>query len=227
MSTTQKIFRHQIWHLFSLVIFIISIKLYVSNRPEIIDGAFWGLSTSSWFCLAIVIPIIHQIYVWLVWRLELYQKLFTKHYGLIIAFKFYAIGFSLLFISRLITIIILAYSNKETLHINPMLSYALALVITPPVIYLFYSVKKYFTIERAYGIDHFDENYNEPYVKKGIFKYTDNGMYIFGLMILYLPGLLFLSEAALLVALFNHVYIWVHYFFTEKPDMVAIYGNAP
>ncbi len=227
MSTTQKIFRHQIWHLFSLVILIISIKLYVLNSPEILDGAFWGLSASSWFWLAIAIPIIHQIYVWLVWRLELYQKLFTKRYGLIIAFKFYAIGFSLLFISRLITIIILAYSNKDTLHINPMLSYALALVITPPVIYLFYSVKKYFTIERAYGIDHFDENYNEPYVKKGIFKYTDNGMYVFGLMILYLPGLLFLSEAALLVALFNHVYIWAHYFFTEKPDMVAIYGNTP
>ena len=227
MSTTQKIFRHQIWHLFSLVILIISIKLYVSNSPEILDGAFWGLSTSSWFWLAIAIPIIHQIYVWLVWRIELYQKLFTKRYGLIVAFKFYAIGFSLLFISRLITIIILAYSNKDTLHINPMLSYALALVIAPPVIYLFYSVKKYFTIERAYGIDHFDENYNEPYVKKGIFKYTDNGMYVFGLMILYLPGLLFLSEAALLVALFNHVYIWVHYFFTEKPDMVAIYGNTP
>ena len=227
MSTTQKIFRHQIWHLFSLVILIISIKLYVSYSPEILDGVFWGLSTSSWFWLAIVIPIIHQIYVWLVWRLELYQKLFTKRYGLIIAFKFYAIGFSLLFISRLITIIILAYSNKDTLHINPMLSYALALVITPPVMYLFYSVKKYFTIERAYGIDHFDKNYNEPYVKKGIFKYTDNGMYVFGLMILYLPGLLLLSEAALLVALFNHVYIWVHYFFTEKPDMVAIYGNGP
>jgi len=125
------------------------------------------------------------------------------------------------------TIIILALSSRNTLHLNPIIAYVFAVLITPLVIYLFYSVKKYFTIERAYGIDHFDKNYNEPYVKKGIFKYTDNGMYIFGLMILYLPGLLFLSKAALLAALFNHVYIWVHYYFTERPDMVVIYGNAP
>jgi hypothetical protein len=227
MNTSHKIFEHQIWHFFSLIILIFSIKLYISSGPEILDGSFWGLRTNSWFWLAITIPITHQIYVWLVWRLELYQKTFTKSYGLSLAFKIYAIGFSLLFVSRLITIMILAYSNKDTLHINPMLSYALALVITPPVIYLFYSVKKFFSFERAYGIDHFDKNYNEPYVKKGIFKYTDNGMYVFGLMILYLPGLLFLSKAALLAALFNHVYIWVHYYFTERPDMVVIYGNAP
>ncbi len=226
MSTVQKIFKYQIWHLFSLVILIMSLKLYVSNRPEVLEGTF-RLSTRAWFWLAIAIPVIHQAYAWLVWRLELYQKLFTKRYGTITAFKFYAIGFSLLFISRLGSITILAYSNKGTLNIDPMLSYILVLIITPPIIYLFYSVLKYFTIKRAYGIDHFVKNYNEPYVKKGIFKYTNNGMYIFGLMILYLPGLLFLSEAAILVALFNHLYIWAHYFFTEKPDMIAIYGNAP
>ena len=64
-------------------------------------------------------------------------------------------------------------------------------------------------------------------MKKGIFKYTDNGMYVFGLMILYLPGLLLLSKAAILAALFNHVYIWVHYYFTERPDMQEIYGDTP
>lgn len=177
--------------------------------------------------MAIAIPVIHQVYVWLIWRLELYQSTFTKRYGLKRSFSIYSTGFSILFVSRLITIIILAYSNKDTLHINPVLTYALTLLITTLVVYLFYSVKKYFTIERAYGIDHFDKHYSEPYVKKGIFKYTDNGMYVFGLMILYLPGLLLLSEAALLAALFNHVYIWVHYYFTERPDMLEIYGDPP
>ena len=88
-------------------------------------------------------------------------------------------------------------------------------------------MKKYFTLERAYGIDHFDKNYNEPYVKGGIFKYTNNGMYIFGLMALYLPGLILLSNTALIVALFQHTYIWVHYYFTERPDMKKIYGKMP
>ena len=192
-----------------------------------LDGSFWSIGTSSWFWLAIAIPIIHQIYVWLIWRFELYFRVFSNKLGVKRAFNIYAVGFSFLFISRLITIIFLAISSKNTLQLNPVFAYVFAALITPLVIFLFYSVKKYFTIERAYGIDHFDKNYNEPYVKKGIFKYTDNGMYVFGLMVLYLPGLLLLSEAALLVALFNHVYIWVHYYFTERPDMAAIYGNVP
>jgi hypothetical protein len=227
MNKHRKIFEYQIWHLILLVAMIFAINLYVTSSSEMLSGSLWGINTETWFWLAIAIPVIHQVYVWLIWRFEFYQRTFTKRYGVKRSFNTYALGFSVLFISRLIAIIILAYSNKNTLHINPVLSYALAALITPLVIYLFYSVKKYFTIERAYGIDHFDKNYSEPYVKRGIFKYTDNGMYVFGLMILYLPGLLLLSEAAILVAVFNHVYIWVHYFFTERPDMLEIYGKAP
>ena len=36
----------------------------------------------------------------------------------------------------------------------------------------------------------------------------------------------FASVAALAVALFNHLYIWVHYFATERPDMQRIYRNV-
>jgi len=28
------------------------------------------------------------------------------------------------------------------------------------------------------------------------------------------------------VALFSHLYIWVHYYFTERPDMKIIYRDA-
>lgn len=227
MTALQKIFKHQIWHLFSLIFLIFAVKLCLSSQPSILDGHLWGVSTSSWFWLAMATPVIHQIYVWLVWRLELHLRVFSNKLGTKQAFNIYALGFSFLFLSRLVTIIILAISSKNTLHLNPVVAYVFVALITPLVIYLFYSVKKYFTIERAYGIDHFDKNYNEPYVKKGIFKYSNNGMYVFGLLVLYLPGLLFFSEAALLVALFNQVYIWVHYYSTERPDMVVIYGKAP
>lgn len=223
----RKIFKYQIWHMASLIVMIIAINVYVTNCPEVLSGTLWDINTKTWFWIAVVIPIIHQVYVWLIWRLELYQRTFTKRYGLKRSFNLYASGFSILFVGRLIAIISLAYSNKETLPINPILTYALAALITPLAIYLFYSVIKYFTIERAYGMDHFDKNYSEPYEKRGIFKYTDNGMYVFGLMAFYLPGLLLQSEAAILVALFNHVYIWVHYYFTERPDMLEIYGKAP
>jgi hypothetical protein len=58
-----------------------------------------------------------------------------------------------------------------------------------------------------------------------MFKYSSNAMYTFGFLILWVPGLLLLSKAAILAGLFNHVYIWVHYFFTEAPDMKVIYGT--
>jgi hypothetical protein len=50
-------------------------------------------------------------------------------------------------------------------------------------------------------------------------------MYTFAFLLLWLPGCYFRSTAALCVALFSHLYIWVHYFCTEKPDMVRIYGR--
>jgi len=127
----------------------------------------------------------------------------------------------------LIFIIFLAYANRGTLKVEPFWVYFLVAFIMPIVAYLFYSVKRYFTFARAYGIDHFDKNYNVPYVKQGVFRFTNNGMYVFGLLILYIPALLLISKVALVVALFNHLYIWVHYYATEKPDMKQIYGSTP
>ncbi len=222
----KKLFRYQFWQLLSAIVLIAAIKIFIDRNQDIMDGSLWGLTTHAWFWVAIGVPIVHQVYVWIVWRLELYYRTFSSRFGVSKAFKLYTVGFSLLFVSRLITIIILALSNPGSWSIEPLIAYIIAALITPLVVYLFYSVKKYFTVERAYGIDHFDKDFNEPFVKKGIFRYTDNGMYVFGLMILYLPGLLLLSKAALIVAAFNHIYIWAHYYCTERPDMEVIYGKT-
>jgi hypothetical protein len=223
----KEIFRYQLWHFLFAVLSLVAVYTFTTFHDNTMDGILWGVDTQTWLWVAMVVPILHQTYVWIVWRLELYRNTFTSRYGVSRAFRLYAAGFSVLFVSRLISIILLAISDQNSLSLYPLLSYAIAAAITPIVVYLFYSVKKYFTIERAYGIDHFDKSYNEPYVKDGIFRYANNGMYLFGLMILYLPGLLLLSRWALVVALFNHVYIWAHYYCTERPDMKAIYGNMP
>ena len=140
-------------------------------------------------------------------------------------FKLYKVGFTVLILSRLITISLLAVSGSNTLDLNSIYGYLMAGIIAIPAIYLFYSVKKYFGFDKAFGLDHFkpEEMKNEPFVREGIFKYTSNGMYIYGFLLLWIPGLLLLSKAALLAALFNHLYIWVHYFFTELPDIKVIY----
>ncbi|MGB2783501.1 MAG: methyltransferase [Atribacterota bacterium] len=223
----KKIFGYQIWHLVSVIILIAVTQKFISISYDTTNGELWGISTTAWFRIAIAIPIFHQVYVWIIWRLELYNSTFTSRYGVQRAFKIYSAGFSLLFVCRMISIIILAMSNQGSLSVNPLYTYLIAALITPVIIYLFYSVIRYFTFERAFGIDHFDKNYNQPYVKEGIFRYTDNGMYVYGILVLYLPGLLLLSKTALIVALFNHLYIWVHYYCTERPDMKVIYGKTP
>ena len=130
------------------------------------------------------------------------------------------------FASRLIFIILLSLSNRDSIALSPGFSYALSIVFTLLSGYLFYSVRTYFGFKRAFGIDHFDDSYRHlPFVREGIFKYTSNAMYTFGFLILWVPGLVFYSKAALLAAGFNHIYIWVHYYTTELPDIRYIYGS--
>jgi protein-S-isoprenylcysteine O-methyltransferase Ste14 len=130
-------------------------------------------------------------------------------------------------ISRLILITFLAISNRNSFSANPILFWGLSILFWLVGLYVFYSILRYFTLRRAMGVDHFDPSYRGAgLVRKGIFRYTSNAMYTFGLLFLWIPGLLFSSKAALAVALFSHVYVWVHYYCTEKPDMKRIYGAS-
>lgn len=220
----MKIFKYQQWHIFILLVLLFFLYFSIETDTTFLNGGLWGISTLSWCILAILSPIFHQWYVLVCWRLELHYKSISKLFGKN-GFKLYKIGFGILILSRLVTIILLAISSSKTININPTFSYVLSVILIIPAIYLFYSVAKYFTMDRAFGIDHFnpEEEKKEPFVNQGIFKYTSNGMYIFGFLILWIPGLLFQSKAALLIAFFNHIYIWVHYYFTELPDIRIIY----
>ncbi len=95
-----------------------------------------------------------------------------------------------------------------------------------PAIYTLYSVVRYFGITRACGIDHFDPSYPDlPMVRDGIFRFTSNAMYTFAFLLLWAIAVAAASWATLVVAMFSHAYIWVHYFCTERPDMRLIYGH--
>ena len=63
-----------------------------------------------------------------------------------------------------------------------------------------------------------------PLVNQGIFRFTSNGMYVYAFMLFWAIAIGFNSSAALAVAAFSHLYIWVHFFATEKPDMDYLYG---
>ena len=102
----------------------------------------------------------------------------------------------------------------------------MTLILLLPGLYAMYSVREYFGMSRAAGGDHFDVRYRAmPLVKDGIFRYTDDGMYIYAFLLFWAIAVGFNSTAALVVAAFSHAYIWVHFFATEKPDMDYLYAN--
>ncbi|MCB0182281.1 MAG: hypothetical protein KDI62_28920 [Anaerolineae bacterium] len=189
-------------------------------------GMLWGVGTPVWYWLAVGLAVGHQVYVWFCWRMQLHGGWLTRvldERGLDI----YAIGFSILGIALIVVVFMLAISNRDTLPLSLTLLRILAVAALIPAVYLFYSVKRYFGFKRAFGIDHFDASYRSlPFVRKGIFRFTGNGMYTYGFLLLWVPALWYASLAALWVALFNHLYIWVHYYTTELPDIKRIYGEA-
>tara|TARA_B100001250_G_scaffold121367_1_gene103003 strand:- start:1364 stop:2047 length:684 start_codon:yes stop_codon:yes gene_type:complete len=223
----MKILHKQSWHILFLIILLLGINFVIKYDNQILYGNLWGVKTHSWLYLTIFFAIVHQAYVLICWRYELFYKGLSKILKKN-AFKIYKIGFTILILLRPILIIILSISNKMTIPIGNNLSYFICLILLIPGVYGQYSVFKYFGINRAFGIDHFKpEKYkNRTFVKKGIFKYTPNGMYKFVFLLLWIPGILFQSKAALIAALFQHIYIWIHYYFTELPDMKFIYKKT-
>ena len=224
----MKILHKQIWHLLSLFILLLGINFFIKNNEDVFYGSLWKIDSKLWLYLSIFFAISHQIYVVICWRYELFYKGLSKFFAKN-AFKVYKIGFTILILLRPVLIIILSISNSMTINIGNNLSYLICLLLLIPGVYGQYSVFKYFGINKAFGYDHFDpEKFKHtPFVRKGIFKYTPNGMYTFVFLLLWIPGVLFQSKAALLAALFQHIYIWIHYYFTELPDIKFIYGKTP
>ena len=190
----MKILYKQIWHLLSLFILLLGVNFFIKYNENVFYGSLWKIDSQSWLYLTIFFAIAHQTYVLICWRYELFykglSKIFAKN-----AFKVYKIGFTILILLRPILIIILSISNAMTINIGDNLSYLICLILLIPGIYGQYSVFKYFGINKAFGYDHFaPEKFKDvPFVRKGIFKYTSNGMYKFVFLLLWIAGILLQS----------------------------------
>jgi len=171
--------------------------------------------------IAMSIPLIHQVYVWICWRSELCWKLITNTIG----FKGYAIIFFILIISRL-SAIVLCFIDYGSLYIPNLFAWILAIIIFIPGVYAMYSVKKYFGFLRAAGADHFDPKYRDmPFEKRGIFKWTPNAMYVFAIGIPFSFAVATGSQSMFVVSIYTYISIWLHYFCTEREDFKVIYGS--
>jgi len=212
-------FKHQIWHIGGMVIlFYIGAQLVELKNNT---NTFIGIDASSWFMIAMSIPLIHQTYVWICWRSELCWKSISNTIG----FKGYVIIFFILILSRL-SAIVLCFIDYGSLYTPGWFAWSLAIIIFIPGAYTMYSVKKYFGFLRATGADHFDAKYRDmPFEKRGIFKWTPNAMYVFGIGVPFGFATATGSLLMFIVAIYTYISIWLHYFCTEKEDFKVIYGN--
>lgn len=219
----SKIAERQGYHL--LILFLLVAGIIAADKiVPIGEGELFGISSVIWFWGTISGAIAHQVYTVIMWRAELYGSILSRRLGSK-SFSVFKIFFAIFGFSRFL-IIPLAISNRATLELSGSVQWGLSSILLILSVYLFYSVIRWFGIDRAAGLDHFKPNEAREweFVREGIFRYTSNGMYIFGFMFFWIPGLLFESAAALFAALFFHILIWAHYYCTEKPDMKFIYS---
>lgn len=184
----------------------------------------WGVLGRPYpmvYWIAVFIPVVHQVFVWITWRLELLKSSVSSTIG----FRGYLAGFFVLFGGRFLSLLLLACIDRGSLGLNFTVRVIFTCMLAVTGLYAMYSVRRYFGMARAAGADHFLPQYREmALVKEGIFRFTENGMYIYAFLLFWAIAIGFDSSAALVVAAFSHAYIWVHFYATERPDMKYLYA---
>ena len=223
-SKRRLLFEGQLLHYAALAVLLAAVYACL-DRPGVLEGDYLGLDSLHWIWLVTLNAFLHYVYVWFCWRGELHYGLVTRWFGAR-SFAWFAIGFAVLFGVRPMLLLALGWANRGTLQLSPIWSYSLAALCFGLTACTMYSVKRYFSFSRAFGLDHFDVACRRlPLVRSGIFRLSPNAMYVFGFLALWGIALLLRSQAALVMGAFSHLYIWAHYFATEKPDMRHIYGE--
>ncbi len=218
-----EMFRGQVQHI------MIAILLVAGTCALLRDtgGRFLGVGVITWAKISIAATLIHQISVAVVFRLQLHLDSMVRLFG-DKALKVWGILFLPQLFLRPTLVLFAGLASVGTLDGNRQLQIIGGVLLLLPVVWGMHSVIRYFTINRALGGDHFYDKYlNMPMVDKGAFRYSDNAMYSIVFLGFWAIALLTGSWNALVLALFQHAYIWVHMYCTEDPDMRILYSDPP
>ncbi len=216
-------FHGQLWHALSLLVLLPITWSFAA--PVLSEGYWLGIKDTAWFWLAVFIPVFHQVVVWMVFRLQMGWGALSGIFGNADMPVWIAVFFPLL-IARPVTVAGLAFSTRDSLVLPGSIALPLAVLLLIPSLYTLWSVISYFGFMRAIGGDHFRARYREmPLVDRGAFRYSSNAMYAFAFLLLWSLALFAGSQAALSVAIFQHAFVWAHYYCTEKPDMEIIFNG--
>ncbi len=220
----KNIFEKQDWHLVLLALLVVSVNAVMDRYPFYFLGQFWGLHTGTWLWIGIIAAILHQLYVMIIWRTQLETQWLTANLPRL-GYIAYYIDYTIMLIARLGAIILAAAANRDSITFPEPARWITALILAVPFIWAVYSITRHYGYKRLAGADHFELAYRDTgWLKKGIFQLVPNAVYVLGPLGFYLPGVLLASPASLILALFNHIYIWIHYYCTELPDSRRIYG---
>ncbi|MHC4550729.1 MAG: methyltransferase [Planctomycetota bacterium] len=201
------------WHAVLLALLVVP-TAWAARRAGHLD---------PWFAAALGLAVLHQGWVWICWRLELFHHQLSARLGPR-AFRYYGAGFVVLVGARVGAVWVVCARTVGTLAVPAALILGLSVVGVPLLLWLSWSVRMHFGFARALGQDHFDPAVRaRPFVRAGIHRFLPNAMYVAGPLVLWLPALWTHSGPGLLLAAFNHAYLWVHYGCTERPDLEAMH----
>lgn len=201
--------------------------VWALGTPSLDGSSFLGLDERVWFYAAVGVPVVQQLGVAALWRAQLSHSMLTKLFG-DNGFVVWGVVFFPLLVARPLSVLGLGIANFGSLPLPSWLALTLGALLLVPAMWTMHSVKTHFGFARALGGDHFFERYRRmPMVRKGAFAWSSNAMYTFVFLGLWGVALICRSQAALAVALFQHAYIWVHWYCTEQPDGVVLFGRSP
>lgn len=208
-----------------LTVFLVA-SAWVFAASSLGDGQFLGVTDTQWFWWGLGLSILHQVLVWLVFRGQLGWGILTRWFGKH-GLKIWGAVFLPLLASRPLMILGLALADRDSMSLPRALQVTLGIALLLPSLYAMYSVMRYFGIPRALGGDHFRLQYRQmPLVTQGAYRWTRHAMYTLVFLALWAIAFLAGSLAALSLSAFEHAYVWVHYYCTEKPDMDLMYGES-
>ena len=217
-------FHGQLGHLLSLTLLLILLWTFAS--PHLGDNTLFGKSDAFWLWVAVALAIMHQILGWLVFRAQLGWAVLTRWLGEA-DLAVWGLIFLPMLLGRLVLLLMLGIADYGSIVLPSSITLPLAVLLTITSLYTGYSVLRFFGLERALGGDHFRKKYREmPLVREAAFRFSENAMYAYAFLALWSIALFTRSQAALALALFQHAYVWVHYLFTEKPDMGLLYPDV-
>lgn len=150
--STRYFFYRQLWH-FAALIILIPIT-YAFAAPVLGEGTWLGIEDRSWFWLAVGFPVLHQIIVWIVFRLQMGWATLTKIFGRADLFIWGLIFLPFLLL-RLVSLVGLAKSTQSSLDLPRPVALALAIGLLLAALYTIWSVFRYFGLVRAMVGDHF------------------------------------------------------------------------